>query len=115
MIKQSWMTIVAGEALVDTMTAETKARCAWTGRGYASESLCALQRERSGRGILGVEIVRSNYGHTVRYDSGLQGWGILAGCRSGQLDGTLEDAERYAREWVARDPARRYAWRRNAA
>lgn len=127
MIKQDWMVIVAGEALVDAMTAETKARCKWTGAGYASEDLCVLQREQSARGILGAEIVTSNYGCSVRYDSGLQNFGLLAGLsirsiwsqspsrfdpKSGMLDGTLEHAERWVREWVAKDPTRRYAWRR---
>jgi hypothetical protein len=59
-----------------------------------------------------VEVICSNYGHSVRYDSGLQNFGLLAGSRSGALDGTLEDAERYATAWVAEDPTRRYAWRR---
>lgn len=112
MMKQDWMVIVAGEALVDAMTAETKARCRWTGSGYASDELCILQREQSARGIHGAEIVHTNYGCSVRYDSGLQDFGLLAGSKSGMLDGTLEHAERWAREWVAKDPARRYAWRR---
>lgn len=101
------MVIVAGEALVDALTAETKAR-----RGNNDEDLCRLQREQASRGILGAEVVCSNYGHSVRYDSGLQNFGLLAGSRCGYLDGTLEHAERWAREWVAKDPARRYAWRR---
>jgi len=112
MIKQDWMVIIAGEALVDAMSAETKARCEWRGCGYASEQLVVLQQERSRRGILGCEVVCSNYGHSVRYDSGLQNFGLLAGSRRGDLDGTLEDAERFAREWVSKDPTRRYAWRR---
>ena len=59
--------------------------------------------------IVGVELVDSNYGWSVRYNSGLQNFGIVAGCRNGQLDGTREAAEAFARDWVARDPARRYA------
>lgn len=114
MIKQDWMVIVAGDALVDAMSAEKQRRCRWTGQGYASDELCALQREQSARGILGCEIVASLYGHSVRYDSGLQDFGLLASSRSGVLDGTLEHAEQWAREWVSQDPARRYAWRRKA-
>jgi hypothetical protein len=112
MIKQDWMVIIAGNDLVEAMSAETKARCTHTGYGYASEQLCALQREQAGRGIIGVEVVCSMYGHSVRYDSGLQNFGLLAGSRNKELDGTLADAERYATEWVAKDPTRRYAWRR---
>jgi hypothetical protein len=113
MIKQDWMVIVAGEALVDAMSEETLKRCRDTGGGYrSSEDLCALQRDQAGRGILGAEIIVSSTGCSVRYDSGLQNFGLLAGSRSGYLDGTLEHAERWAKEWVAKDPTRRYAWRR---
>lgn len=105
--------VVAGEALVSAMAAETQARCKNGAYGYDSEQLCKLQRERAGRGVLGVEIVKSNYGHSVRYDSGLQEFGLLASCRlHSQLDGTLESAERFVCKWVAEDPANRYAWRR---
>lgn len=104
--------IVAGEALVNALTAETKARCKWTGYGYASEDLCKVQSEHSARGIHGAEIIVSTTGCSVRSDSGLQGFGLLAGSRSGTLDGTLEHAERWATEWVAADPTKRYAWRR---
>lgn len=102
--------IVAGEALVDALTAETRARCHTRGTYHDSTLLCAVQREQAARGILGAEIVKSNYGHSVRYDSGLQEWGLLA--RSRELGGTLEAAEEWARKWVATDPTRRYAWRR---
>ena len=112
MFKQDWMIIVAGEMLVDQLTAEQKARVQRNGAGFASEQLCELQRERARNGLLGVELVQSFYGWSVRYDSGLQNFGLLAGARSGTLDGTLEDAERCARAWVAQDPDRRYAWRR---
>lgn len=112
MIKQDWMIVVAGDVLIDAMTAETKARCEWTGYGYNSDQLCALQREHAQRRIEGAEIVQSNYGCSVRYDSGLQNFGLLASAKARQVDGTLEDAERLAREWVSKDPSRRYAWRR---
>jgi hypothetical protein len=124
MVKQDWMIVVAGEALVDLLTLETVARCRWTGRGYASDELCILQREQSARSIVGAEVIYfpGNPQTTlhppkapqcsVRYDSGLQDFGLLATTRSGTLNGTLEDGERWAREWVAQDPMRRYAWRR---
>lgn len=106
--------IIAGEALVDALTAEAGAICTKNAGGYYnSEMLCAVQRLHSARGILGVEVLYyPNGGCSVRYDSGLQNFGLLAGSRSGTLDGTLEHAERWAREWVAADPTRRYAWRR---
>lgn len=106
--------IVAGEALVDALTAETKARCKWTGHGYDSEMLCKVQCEQAARGIHGAEVLYypNGSGCSVRSDSGLQNFGLLAGSRRKDIDGTLEDGERWAREWVAADPARRYAWRR---
>lgn len=113
MIKQDWMRIVAGEALVDALAAEQVAHVPQTGFGFEREALCGLQREQSARGILGCEVIQSSYGCSVRYDSGLQDFGLLAGSRSGLLDGSLADAERWATEWVNRDPQRRYAWTRN--
>jgi hypothetical protein len=108
MIKQDWMIIVAGEALVDELSAEQKRVVPFTGFGYDSTTLCAHQRDVAQRGVIGVEIVQSNYGYSVRYDSGLQNFGLV---RSGK-GVTLENAETFCREWVAADPAHRYAWRR---
>lgn len=114
MLKQDWMTIVAGEELVDALTAEQQALIPQDGQGYfKSEPLCRLQQEQAARGIVGAEIVRSVYGNSVRYDSGLQDFGLLASSRAGMLDGTLGDAIRWATEWVSRDPAKRYAWHRS--
>lgn len=112
MFKQDWMVIVAGEALVDALTAEQSARVPRGCGGFKSEELCLLQRERSGRGLLGAEIVVSIYGCSVRYDSGLQDFGLLASSRAKQVDGSMEDAVKWATKWVAQDPTRRYAWRR---
>jgi hypothetical protein len=112
MIKQDWMAIHAGAALVDALTEETKARCAHTGAGYASEALVVVQREQAARGIVGVELVKSNYGWSVRYDSGLQDFGIVASAQRGQVDGSWDSAVRFALDWVAQDPAKRYAWSR---
>lgn len=109
MIKQAWMTIIAGEELVNAMEAEQKAKVEFTGFGYDSEQLCVLQGEQSRRGIIGVEIVCSMYGHSVRYDSGLANFGLV---RSGK-GVSLENAEQWCRDWVAQDPTKRYAWRRN--
>ena len=112
MVKQDWMVIVAGEALVDALTAETMALVPKNGSSYASESLVELQRRRASNGIVGAEIVKSMYGHSVRYDSGLQNFGLLASSKAKQIDGSLEAAEQWCRDWVAKDPEHRYAWRR---
>lgn len=114
MVKQNWMTIIAGEALVDSLEAEQKARVHQAASGhYNSEELCKLQGEQDRRGIIGINLVESIYGWTVRYDSGLQNFAILAGKRQGNLDGSLEAATQFARNWVASDPTKRYAWMSN--
>lgn len=112
MIRQPWMIIVAGEELIARMEAEQRALVPETGRGFASEQLCELQRKQARRGLLGAEIVQSNYGYSVRYDSGLQNWGLLASSKSGQLDGSWDAAVAWVKSWVAQDPDRRYAWAR---
>lgn len=104
--------VVAGRDLLAAMESEADAVVA-DRYGYRdSEQLCALQTKWSRRGIIGVEIVESNYGCSVRYDSGLQNFGLVASSRHGELDGSIEDAERFAREWVAASPSNRYAWKR---
>lgn len=113
MVKQDWMIIVAGEELVDSLEAEQIARVARTTSGrFDSRQLCKLQSEQDARGIIGVFLVESIYGWTVRYDSGLQNFSILTGIRQGNLDGSLEAAITFAKEWVLVDPTKRYAWRR---
>lgn len=105
-------TIIAGHDVVEQMRANrTKARrsphmpdC------FDSESLCEMQRLEARQGILGAVIESTFYGYSVRYDSGLQDFGLLAGSRSGMLDGTYQDAVRWARAWQASDPTRRYVW-----
>jgi hypothetical protein len=73
---------------------------------YDSETLCAHQREMASRGYLGAEIVETSHGFSLRYDSGLQDWGLIVrGCP------TLADAERAAHHWQAADPTRRYVTR----
>lgn len=55
-----------------------------------------------------MEIVQSIYGQSVRYDSGLQNFGLVLSGRGI----TLDEAEAFCRDWVAQDPEHRYAWRR---
>lgn len=100
--------VVAGRELLEEIEAETKARVPRNGEYYASEELCVLQRERAARGIEGVEIIRSMYGHSVRYDSGLQNFALV---RSGR-GASYEDAAEFCRKWVEKAPSRRYAWTR---
>jgi hypothetical protein len=90
--------IIAGRELIEQLDAEKA-----TGLIKAQENIAQ-------RGIRGAQLVRSMYGWSVRYDSGLQGWALLASTRSGQLDGSFKAAVEWAERWVAQDPTRRYAW-----
>ncbi len=94
--------VIAGADVVDRIRASRAALRGGDG------NLCAAQERDARAGILGAEIVRSMYGYSVRYDSGLQGWAILAGCRRGDLDGSYDAAVAWARRWQAADPDRRY-------
>lgn len=92
--------IIAGRDVIEALDAE-KAQAA---------NLCSMQEAQAGRGYLGAQLVRSMFGWSVRYDSGLQGWGLLASVRGGTLDGSFKAAVEWAERWVAQDPKRRYAW-----
>lgn len=113
MIKQDWMEIVAGHELVDALEIEQKSKIKFNSIGYDSNSLCKLQQNQANRGIIGIEIVKSMYGYSVRYDSGLQNFALLA--RSQELGGTFEGARQFAQNWVNQDKSRRYAWCRKGA
>lgn len=112
------MKIVAGQQVHAALQAEKErtvphSKKPGMGQYFESEPLCRWQSECYRRGVLGVEIVRSIYGYSVRYDSGLANFGLLASSRHGELDGTFEDAVRYATEWCNEDQAHRYAWTRD--
>jgi hypothetical protein len=104
------MILVAGAELYAELQAEKRALVEENARGFNSEQLCALQRKVAARGVVGAQIVKSMYGFSVRYDSGLQDWGLLKTSR-GSADPSLEAAEAFCREWVAADPTHRYAWK----
>jgi hypothetical protein len=73
---------------------------------FDSDTLCAHQRAMASRGYLGAEIVDTVRGFSLRYDSGLQDWGLIVrGLAS------YEDAVDAARRWQAADPTRRYVTR----
>jgi hypothetical protein len=115
-----WMHVVVGQQVHAALHAEKERTVPHSKRPgmeqyFESESLCRWQSECYRRGVRGVELVKSIYGFSVRYDSGLADFGLLAGARDGQLDGSFEDAVRFATEWVNEDPAHRYAWTRDDA
>jgi hypothetical protein len=106
------MILVAGAELYAELQAEKRALVEENARGFNSEQLCVLQRKVAGRGIVGAQIVKSMYGFSVRYDSGLQEWGLIRPSRGlPESERTLAAAEQFCREWVAADPTRRYAWK----
>jgi hypothetical protein len=103
------MNIIAGHALYAELQVEKDAMVPKTEAGYDSADLCRWQSRKAGRGIVGAHIVRSTYGWSVRYDSGLQNWGLLRAAR-GSADTSREAAVAFCIAWVAADPAHRYAW-----
>lgn len=107
--------VIAGDWVVKAMDKEIAMRVPHTGTGYHSDSLCIVQADFARRGYLGAEIVESIYGSSVRYDSGLQNFGLLAGKRIGNIDGSYEAAVAWAQRWAAQDPSRRYVWKRRKA
>ena len=107
----SEMILIAGQELHAAMQAEKAAIVEQSVLGFNSEQLCALQRKQAGRGIVGACIVKSMYGFSVRYDSGLQDFGIIKSAR-GSSDPSLEAAIEFCKAWVAQAPASRYAWHR---
>ena len=115
----STIRLIAGATLYAALEAEKAARVPRSvipGRRdcFQSEPLCALQSEQARRGVLGARLCKSIYGWSVHYASGLQDFGLIAGVRRGELSGTLEEAEEFCRQWVARDPANRYAYGRSS-
>jgi hypothetical protein len=67
------------------------------------ESLVRLQEDQSRRGRIPAHLVLSMYGWTVRYASGLQGFGILH--KSGSFDPA--NAVEWGTQWVNRDADKR--------
>lgn len=106
------MIFIAGQELYEAMQAERAAIIEASGVPYGqgrSEVLCRVQQQQAGRGLVGAQIVRSIYGYSVRYDSGLQDWGLLHRAASSR-DPSFAAALDFCRQWAAQDPAHRYAY-----
>ena len=103
---------IAGEELWNELQVEKIASVPQNAAGlFESKALCALQAKQAQRGIVGAELVKSGYGWMVRYASGIQNFGVIAGGNFGSLNGwTYWTAEKFAEDWVAEDPAHRYAF-----
>lgn len=114
--KHVWRpTIVAGQRVAELLDAErgrlVPRSSHWSGC-FQSEPLCAWQQDVHRRGFRDVELVESIYGWGVRSGSGIDNFALLASSRAHEVDGSLEDAVRWAAAWCAQDPDHRYAWRR---
>lgn len=68
-----------------------------------SQDLCSLQADQSARGRRSVQLIRSIYGWTLRYASGLQDFAILYSSK----DHSPAKALVVGLEWVWRDPDKR--------
>lgn len=77
---------------------------------FDSESLVAWQTSKDRWEA--VEVVSSVNGWSVRDTSGLTNFALRASKRTGTVDGSLDDAKRWAAEWAAKDTTRRYAYMR---
>ena len=96
---------IAGEETWNELQAEKVLKVSQNARGFNSRELIILQGEWSRRGVLGAELVESSMrGWTLRYDSGIQNWSIIA------ADMTKGEVIDYAMSWVAMDPTRRYVY-----
>ncbi len=98
--------IIAGEDVYKAYASARALAVLNTTSMYGSEALPRFQMQSS---IIGCKLVESMYGWSVRYNSGLQNFELIASSKCKQVNGTFEDAERFAKEWVAQDPTRRYA------
>jgi hypothetical protein len=99
-------TTIAGQAVRDEIAAHRAAMARpsrYRPGTLDSESLCAHQREMANRGYRGAEIVQTIRGWSLRYDSGLQDWGLIErGLTS------WGEAVAAAQRWQSQDPDRRY-------
>lgn len=96
---------IAGEEVWNLLQAEKIQKVSQNAKGFNSRELIILQGEWSRRGIIGAELVESSMrGWTLRYDSGIQNWSIIA------ADMAKGEVIEYAIKWVAMDPSHRYVY-----
>lgn len=79
---------------------EIEATCPKVGKLFESNKLCRIQESQSARGRLETHLVRSIYGWTLRYASGLQGFSMIYPSRNHNP----ADALKVALDWVAENP-----------
>ena len=105
-------TVFFGQDVRDALDVERVAQCEPSTKipgCFKSESLCRWQSNVHARGFRGVQIVPTIFGYSVRSDTGLDNFALLAGHRDGSLpNATKEEALTWAKEWHAQDPEHRY-------
>ena len=75
----------------------------WDAELAATENLCKTQESQGTRGYLPAELVQTAYGWSVRYGSGLQGFGLL-------ISGKGKTKQQVIQEgigWAEKDPDHR--------
>lgn len=97
--------VIVGQDVFDAQQAR-KIAALGNGPIYNGDMISAWQVTEGGRGIVEAELVKSSYGWSVRYASGLYNFGLIASARS--IGGTLEGAIEYATRWQAQAPSQRY-------
>ena len=104
--------IIAGQRVLDALDAERAAQCVPSSKYpgcFDSESLCTWQRSVHRRGFEGAELCKTIFGWSVRSDTGLDDFQVLAGHRDGQLpNAAREQAAAWAVKWQAERPEHRY-------
>jgi hypothetical protein len=111
--------VLFGATVREQEEAEKVARCrpgTFYPDTFNSDDISTFLSERHFAGYRVAELVPSRYGWSVRSASGLEDFRVLAGARTGEyVDGTWEDAERFAARWQAAAPAQRYVFVRGEA
>lgn len=114
--------IICGEIAYNFIQNDQDKRCEKVGNNYVSdrsrledqtkESLCEVQIDHHRQGYKGLEVVRSLYGWTLRYRSGLDNRAIYKHSDRKVSDMDTPDDPRKilkaAYEWYSVDPYKRY-------
>jgi hypothetical protein len=82
---------------------EIREKVGKVGSTFESKSLSEMQIEQASKGRLSANLIRSIYGWTVRYASGLQDFSILYASRKFDIKQALE----FGIEWANNDPENR--------
>lgn len=105
-------TVVAGQAVAERVAAYKKEQVILSTKVpgcYESNGLVGFQKRMNLAGYLEAEIVKSNYGYSLRFASGLQNFGLIRAARGLPLaETTYEAAVDYAKDWQSIDPEYRY-------